>query len=212
MSTPRHGTWADYNAGCRCDDCRTAARNYQKRRMVDVNAGRPRRVSSLGTIRRIQALACLGWTMYAIAREVDTGRETVRQWTLHDTVYRTTHDRMAEVYERIAMRLPPETTPSERLVAARRRNQARRNGWAPPLAWDDIDRDEHPRGHATSTADHIDDAVIVRVLDGDQRLARTATPAERAEIVRRWRADGRALNELERLTGWEPRRYLKEIA
>lgn len=207
------GTWARYNAGCRCDDCRTAARNYQKRRVIDAESGRPRRVSSRGVTRRIHALACLGWDMYAIAREVQTGRETVRQWTLHDTVYRTTHDRMAEVYDRLSMRLPPERDRMERLVASRARNKAKRNGWAPPLAWDDIDHDDHPRGHTTPDRDDVDDALVLRVLDGDAALARKATAAERAEIVRRWRGDGRALNELERLTGWEPRRYIdKETA
>lgn len=180
---PRHGTWAGYVAGCRSDCCREAARLYQKRRVYE---GTPRLVSSLGLRRRIQALACLGWDMYAIAREADIGRETVRQWTLHETVQRRTHERMAEAYERLSMRLPPETTRMERLNASRTRNRAARNGWAPPLAWDDIDHDEHPRGMrdgaATPRADELRDLIE---RGGDLHDAVREIGIDR-ESLRRW--------------------------
>jgi hypothetical protein len=136
MSTddPRHGTYAGYVAGCRNDCCRTAARRYQKRRVYE---GKPRRVSSLGTRRRIEALACLGWDMYAIARHLGTGRDTVRQWTMHETVYRRTHERMVAVYDELSMRLPPQDTKDQRANVAKTRNRAARMGWYPPLSWDE---------------------------------------------------------------------------
>ncbi len=52
----RCGTDAGYNAGCKCDPClRAHSRNHNLLRL----AANPR-VSSVGTVRRLQALACLG--------------------------------------------------------------------------------------------------------------------------------------------------------
>lgn len=76
------------------------------------------------------------------------------------------------------------------------RTVAKKNGWLPPLAWDDIDRDPEP---PTAEPVYLDEVVVDRILAGD-RL--DATPAERAEVVRRWLNTGRPLADLERLTGW----------
>jgi hypothetical protein len=84
--------------------------------------------------------------------------------------------------------------------------QARANGWAPPLAWDDetID-DPKARPHLRVTVDGVDDVVVERVLGGEWKIA--TTKAEKVEIVARWLADGGSLAELERLTGWNVHRY-----
>jgi hypothetical protein len=186
-----HGTWAAYNAGCRCDDCRSAARLYQKQRTLLAVRGIPRRVPSVGLRRRVQALACLGWDMYAIARELDAYPDKVRQWTLHPTVYRTTHEQLAAVYDRLSMRLPPTDTPEQKANVAKTRNRAARNGWLPPLAWDDETLDDPDARPARSRDERrrtdLDPVVVERVLAGE-RLP--MTPAERAEVVRQARARG----------------------
>lgn len=50
-----------------------------------------------------------------------------------------------------------------------------------------------------------DEAVVQRILGGD--TSAHATPCERCEVVRRWRATGQSLNELARRTGWKVERY-----
>jgi ParB/RepB/Spo0J family partition protein len=52
----------------------------------------------------------------------------------------------------------------------------------------------------------VDEVAVERVLGGDGKAR--LNPAERAEVVRRWQDQGRSLNELERLTGWNVWRYL----
>jgi hypothetical protein len=209
MSTddPRHGTYAGYVAGCRNDCCRTAARRYQKRRVYE---GKPRRVSSLGTRRRIEALACLGWDMYAIARHLGTGRDTVRQWTMHETVYRRTHERMVAVYDELSMRLPPQDTKDQRANVAKTRNRAARMGWYPPLSWDEGEIDDpdarpynyvepKPTKPRRKRRTDVDENVVLAVLAGERR---DTTPGEKQEIGRRWRAMGKPMAELARVTGW----------
>lgn len=208
---PDHGTNARYVRGCRCDDCRRATRGYHKRLMLDHHRGRPRLVDALGTRRRIEALGALGWTGAQVGAELGVTGEHVRQLRGQRRVTRSLAARVSAVYERLAMRLPPETTRTERHNASRQRNKARRLGWLPPLAWVSID-DPNERPDLTVRDNLPDRVVIERILSGDFTLAATATPDERRVIVARWRADGRAVNELERATGWQPQRYSQEVA
>src|SRR5690348_12294929 len=67
---PSHGSLASYVAGCPCDWCLTAKRRYEKQRRLDIERGiGPRLIDPTGTRRRIQALACLGWSQSHIATE-----------------------------------------------------------------------------------------------------------------------------------------------
>lgn len=54
-------------------------------------------------------------------------------------VRRAMADSIVEVYDRLHMRPAPAGCGTSRA-----RNRALREGWAAPLAWDDIDRDTHP--------------------------------------------------------------------
>ena len=209
-STPiTHGTWAGYNLGCREDCCREAARLYQKRRVYDLKRGLSRKVDCTGLRRRIQALNDLGWSNYAIAARAGVGREQIRQWCMRPRVYRTSYEKVSKVYDELSMTLPPERTRFERMDVTRTRNRARRLGFAPPLAWDNIDDpNERPKfGNRQKSRDEVDEAVVERFLSGEYDLRTNI--AERREIARRWAAAGRSLAELERLTGWKPERYHK---
>lgn len=147
---PEHGTWARYQRGCRQACCTDAARNYQKARVIDAHRGKPRTVPSLGTRRRIEALACLGWSGYDVASRLGHGREWIRQVVLCDRIHRRTADRIAAVYEELCMTLPPTETHIQRAMVNRTKNRAARHGYAPPLAWDDPDTDDAPRGIRTT--------------------------------------------------------------
>ena len=206
-----HGTWHGYNLGCRQECCREAARLYQKRRVYDAERGLSRKVNSIGLRRRIQALNCLGWSNYAIAAQAGVGREQIRQWCLRDTVYRGSHDKVAAVYEALSMTLPPERVRFERMDVTRTRNRARRLGFVPPLAWDNIDDPtERPKlGNAPKRRDEVDEVNVQRLLDG-QRV--TSTKAEKDEAMRRWKAAGRSEKSLCDMHGWHDARYGREDA
>ena len=146
---PRHGTNRGYLAGCGEACCKAAHAAYRRDlRSRQYLAGGPLTVDATGTQRRIQALTALGWPGYWIDDEI--GR--VRTYTTNILAQRahvlaSTADLIADVYDRLSMTLPPTDTLAQRQVVSRARNLARRKGWPPPLAWDDIDDPtEHPTG------------------------------------------------------------------
>jgi hypothetical protein len=141
---PRHGTTAGYIAGCRSVCCWRAKQRYDKRRRWEALQGKPRKVSSVGAVRRVRALQALGWSVPRIAAETGLNHRQIYSLHRYPTVYLRTHKVIADVYERLAMRFPPERTTSERHSATKTRRHAQRNGWPPPLAWDDIDTDPAP--------------------------------------------------------------------
>lgn len=196
---PRHGTPYGRFIHSRdgeqaCASCARASARYEQERQLDILAGRPRLVDSTGSIRRLHALAAMGWPWSALDL-MPSGQ--VWQITRRATIRRDTADRIAEVYERLCM-IPGPSVRSARHAAA--------SGWAPPLAWDDIDSDTEPI--TTSATVDVDQVVVLRILADDPAPARAATTAERRAVVAAWLDRGRSLLDLERLTGWRAHRYL----
>jgi hypothetical protein len=167
-------------------------------------AGRTDRlVESAGTVRRIQALMVLGWTAQLIGEYAGSSEDSVRVLLRRQGKCRaSTARRIAAAYRQLSMTPGPSN---------RGRIAALGKGWVPPLAWDNIDRDPRPPAVATVSQLHadVDQVVVLRALNG-QRVK--ANPAERSEVIRRWEASGRPLNELERLQGWAIWRDRREAA
>lgn len=98
-----------------------------------------------GTRRRIEALCTMGYSIVEQARRAGLHHDNLRQIVLGHT-RRTTlasHLAIARLYEQL-WDTPAEPSQSSRQTLA----YARRRGFAPPMAWDDIDNDEHPQGVA----------------------------------------------------------------
>jgi hypothetical protein len=94
------------------------------------------RVDATGSTRRVQALVAMGYSLSAQARKL--GWAAQRTWELahgkQSAVSEITAAAVVDLFERWSARPAwPDA------YATRARNQAARNGWAPPLAWDDID-------------------------------------------------------------------------
>jgi transcriptional regulator with XRE-family HTH domain len=89
-------------------------------------------VPSGPTVRRLQALAAAGWTLQALADRLGVWRQhvSVVQSGDRELVRADTARAVTRVYRDLHMTPGPN-----RHTAAR----ARRRGWLPPLAWDDID-------------------------------------------------------------------------
>ena len=202
---PRHGTVAGHIAhqrdgGDYCLPCITAKARYDKQRVWDALNGRSYTVPSLGARRRIQALRAVGWSRERIAREAGWATSgSLRYVTRSDTMTRATHDRIAEVYERLCMQTPPDPQ-----GAARARTWATRLGLAPPLAWDDID-DPDATPNLGGIDDDIDPVVVDRLYAG-QRV--TSTRAEKVEALRRWMDSGRSQRSFCQMHGWAENRYV----
>lgn len=203
---PRHGTNAGYIAhrrenGVACDECKRGRATYQRRRNYDQQLGRPRIIPSIGVQRRVHALQRMGWSLRVIALECGWAVPQDLYYALHSpTCSRRTWLRVARTYERLCMTSPPRTSGS-----VRARNRAERLGYAPPLAWDNID-DPAEQPNLGGVDDAVDMVVVDRILAHDASLARTATTAERRAVVAAWPG---SLAELERLTGWRADRYVE---
>ena len=176
---PRHNSTAGYVAGCRESCCRAAIaawmKHYRTRRYLHGH----QQIDGLGTRRRIRALMALGWSTAVLDAELGKARTyTTALLRRNGPVYVTTAQQYAALYERLSMTLPPDETRYQRQFASRARNLARRNGWPPPFAWDDIDDpNERPQGarrdwHRGPGHDSLDHAVVERLLLGERLTQR----------------------------------------
>lgn len=166
-------------------------------------------ITDVGIQRRLQALTWMGWSAAQIAERVGMHADTVvdARNTRHH-LNNENRTAIAALYDDLCMTEPAPTTRHGRAGVSRCKGHARRNGWAPPLAWDDIDHDPAPLGH-DNTTDALDDVAIDRRIAGDRV---PLTTAEKAEARRRWVAAGRPLNELERVTGINTHRRYEEAS
>ena len=202
---PRHGTGAGTTAHRRagqtpCGPCMEAHRRNNIVRQLY-----PPKVPTLGSQRRVQALQALGHSRSRIAHEMgyaDNGAIGYLMKPTTTTMLAVTAARIAEAYERLSMIVP--TGPH----ADRARTWAKRHGYAPPLAWDDID-DPHEepsgvRGREPKRS-WVDPIVVNELLAG-----RTvdSTREEKVAAMTRWLAWGRSERSLCRIHGWKDGRYV----
>lgn len=103
-------------------------------------------VPKMGAVRRLQALMAIGWQH----RELKARCGFDTQIIIHRSGARITldtHQTIARVYEQLCMTPGPSPTAI---------TWARKLGYAPPMAWDDIDTDPIPMGFdAGETPDSI---------------------------------------------------------
>lgn len=151
MSPVPHGTLTGYSCrGCRCDACKDASHNYYLQRILHRG---PRLIDKTGTRRRVQALMRIGWTRAEIATRVGMtpgglSRLLDPSWP---TVTVRNAAKVAAVYDELCMTPGPSTCTA---------GHAKARGYAPPLAWDDIDDPEEqpdPGYDGTTHRLHIDD-------------------------------------------------------
>lgn len=109
------------------------------------------KVPTIHAARRIQALVAVGWPLEWIARGIGRDRWGLTvilsgRWpTVDGWMFREIDD----FYRAHAMRPPAPRERYERTVVTLARNTARRRGWVPAVAWNDIDDpNEQPQGVA----------------------------------------------------------------
>lgn len=150
-------------------------REYRKRQHFGLPGLRS---SSLGTTRRIQALMRLGWTSQDIADRLGWKHNRAVTNIFDRAEITNAHrDAIAAVYDELSMRVGP---------SSRTRAYAERQGWPPPLAYDDIDDpNDNPKGIPSAlTTANVDEVAIERVLSGD-KPKRPLNPREREIVVTR---------------------------
>lgn len=133
-------------------------------------AARGQFVDATGSMRRIRALATLGYGLRAIADAAGSARIRIHHISTGEqpTVRRDLAERIAAAYKQLAYRPVPDNR-----FTVRTRNAAAAKGWHGPLAWDDIDDpDAKPELSRKSTAKNgarrrvqADPAVVARLTD-----------------------------------------------
>lgn len=223
----RHGTRRGYYAHRKagqtaCDPCKRAAAKAEQVRQLRLMRGQSGRIDATGTRRRLQALVWLGWNWKALADRLGADEIMVKRWAERDApglyVFPATVARVERLFNDLCMTPPPETTPAERNAASRSRNRARRLGWAPPLAYDNIDDpNEQPKHKATGTNDPaelqrtIDHAVVWRLVNEGVRV-RKLSAAEAEEACRILYARGLSGRQIAQQYGLNAERYGREVA
>lgn len=141
----RHGDFNAYsNDGCRCPD---AAVDWQRfKAALEDGTWQSRLVDSIGTRRRVLSLMALGWSTAAISREAGyKSKNGVHSLISKDRVQASSRDRMADLFDRLSVRNPPESTHHEKVAATKARQYAALHGGVVPMAWDDDALDD-PEG------------------------------------------------------------------
>lgn len=160
-------------------------------------------VPALGSVRRLQALAAIGWTMRDICTRAGIqhryGADLI--WSKYPTMHADRAAAITKVYDELHMTPGP---------SSESRTRARNRGWSPPLAYDDIDNPhESPRQHVrrvrTNKATDVDETAILRRMAGERVPLNNA---EARELVRRWQATGRSLKQCDITCGIKSDRYL----
>lgn len=94
----------------------------------------PAKVSPVGSIRRIQALAAIGWSTEGIARRTGISGQTMYYAKRQTLILSRTATRISDAYDKLS-----RTRPTRRMVNLQQsntaRNRAAANGWPPPSYW-----------------------------------------------------------------------------
>ena len=94
-------------------------------------------VDATGTHRRIQALACNGWSLARICERLGMLRSNFGALMERAQVTAATAQAVQVLYDELWDQPPPESAHHEKIAASRARNYARARGWLPPAAFDD---------------------------------------------------------------------------
>lgn len=132
---------------------------------VNIDTLDPRvRIDSAGTRRRIQALATLGWSLAYQAERLSRAASNYRAILAKRSVTAATARAVRDLYDQLSMTPAP---PGYSAAAAR--GHAQRQGWLPPLAWDDDLIDLPNTDLNTEIARRVD-----AMTDDDLRRSRTS--------------------------------------
>lgn len=148
-------------------------------------------ISTVGSRRRLQALATIGWTRRALAARTDAAVERFNQIMQQPTTSAAMAFIVRDLYDELWSRGPSEgEVPSASVL--RTRNMAVREGWYGPLAWDDETIDEPdalPRTDADAPVKTEGGNVAARWLMGESVVLSSEARREVIQHLLEWTND-----------------------
>ena len=94
-------------------------------------------VDATGTVRRVQALMAIGWSGQKLADRLGVQRGNFTLMNGADLVTEAKRRAISDLYDELWDTPPPHDDHRSRISYNRTLAFARRNGWVPPMAWDD---------------------------------------------------------------------------
>lgn len=141
------------------------------------NLGARRPIPSTGAHRRVQALVTRGWSLSKIAGRLDMQIANFWKVMSSDRIGADLHLRIAALYDELWNQTPPHESWHDAAAYTRTLNYAKKKGYLPPLAWDDIDTDPEPERDVVkqgrATAEEILDDVAF-LLEGGESAEQVA--------------------------------------
>lgn len=92
----------------------------------------------------MQALVAIGWSQTRLAGLLGRSPQNMRPLMVGEFCQRDTADRVVALYRELWASPPLFASEHERAGSQRAKAHAARQGWAVPMAWDDIDTDAVP--------------------------------------------------------------------
>lgn len=189
-----HGTEQAYISDrCRCTPCRDAhaSKATARRRQIAYGRHQSALVLNVGSRRRVEALACLGWSMTVLAPMLHCTDRSLHRLFEDGVQYvsRARAESIVRLYDELWDKPAPQTTKGERISARRVLLIARTRRYAPPAAWDD-DLIDHPAAQPMTLEDDtlVDTFAIGQVLAGQK--VPTLTWMERRALIEQGKAAG----------------------
>ncbi|MGH7743958.1 MAG: helix-turn-helix domain-containing protein [Candidatus Dormibacteria bacterium] len=94
-------------------------------------------VDATGTRRRLQALMTVGWSQAKLAHRLGKHPQSLSKIFTLSKVTAATARAVHQLFDALWDTHPPQQTCYERGAATKARRLAQRNGWLPPMAWDE---------------------------------------------------------------------------
>ena len=181
-----HDTRKAYNAGCRCPRARAAHARDEAHRRHERLHGHYRLIDPTGTVRRIRALAAIGWPARTVAAHAGYhSGEALLNLAHRSKVHTDTAAVVAAVYTRLAHTPCPSDASRRRAAAA---------GWLGPQWWDDQLIDDPNYDPRALPPVPVDEVAGHRAMAGDRTVRLTS--AERALAVEILTARGMSTSEI----------------
>lgn len=99
-------------------------------------------ISSLGFIRRVQALNCIGYTIPMLSEMLGYAGSSIYPMMKNKKITLANHERMVELYDRLSLTPWTPKDPQEAIETDKYRKRMLNRGYLPPMAWDDIDHQD----------------------------------------------------------------------
>jgi len=124
------------------------------------------RIHAVGTRRRLQALAAIGWPSTVIGDRIDRSRGHIAAIRSSEVVTVRVAREIAQLYQQMYYVRPQPATTDERISVTHTLMWAGRKHWAPPVAWPGATIDDPTARPSIAEASLLRDGLTVRTERG----------------------------------------------